>query len=160
MIMITIMIKILVKAQPVYQINIRYYWITDNSICSETNSLISLSLSVSVVGHINNQGLLLLGMETACIISIHYFQWTTSWFLLFSLLFLGFRSSDNTISPNVISLPSSSSRFHLFNQQLVSSLFNLGHVSRHKYILIWICLAVNKRLWIDDFNIQVKSNPA
>ena len=74
MIMIMIMIKILVKTHPVYRISIKYYCITDNSICSETNSLISLSLSVSVVGHINNQGLLLLGMETACITLIHYFQ--------------------------------------------------------------------------------------
>ena len=39
---------------------LKYYCIIDNSICSETNNQVSLSLSVSLVGHINNQDLLLL----------------------------------------------------------------------------------------------------
>ena len=135
---IMIMIKIPVKAQPVYRISIKYYCIIDNSTCSETNNLVSLSFSVSFVGHINNQDLLLLDMETVSIISIHYFQLTTSRILFLSLLSLGFGSGDNTIPPNDnISFPSSYSRFQLFNQQLVSSLFSLGHVCRHEYILIW-----------------------
>ena len=133
------MITIPVKVQPVYWISIKYYCIIDNSTCSETNNRVSLSLSVSFVDHMNNQDLPLLDMETVCIISIHYFQLTTSGIvLLLSLLSLGFGSSNNTIPPNDdTSFPSSSSRFQLFNQQLVSSLFSLGRVCRYEYILIW-----------------------
>ena len=60
MIMIMIMIKILVKAYAVYQINTKYYCLIDNSTCSETNNHVSSSLPISLVGHINNQDLLLL----------------------------------------------------------------------------------------------------
>ena len=72
-IFIIIMIKILVKAQPVYWISIKYYCLIDNRTCSETNNQVSLSLSVSLVGHISNQDLLLLD-GAACIISINYLQ--------------------------------------------------------------------------------------
>ena len=100
--MIMIMITILVKVQSVYRISIKYYCIIDNSTCSETNNQVSLSLSVSFVGHMNNQDLLLLDMETVCVISIHYFQLTTSRILLLSVLSLGFGSSDNTIPQMMI----------------------------------------------------------
>ena len=108
----------------------------------------SLSLSVSLVGHTNNQELYHCPMETACIISVHYFQWTTPRFLLLSLLSLEFGPSDNAISTNDnISFSSSFAVLHLFNQQLMSGLFSLGHVCRHKYICVWTHLAENKRLW-------------
>ena len=58
--MIMIMIKRPVKAQPIYRISTKYYCIINNNTCSETNNQVSLSLSVSFVGHINNQDLLLL----------------------------------------------------------------------------------------------------
>ena len=59
LIMIMIMIKIPVMAQPAYQISTIYYCSIDNSTCSEINNHVSLSLPVSLVGHINNQDLLL-----------------------------------------------------------------------------------------------------
>ena len=68
--------------------------------------------------------------------------------LPFLIIIIIWLYSDNTIPTNDnISFPSSSSRFQFLNQQLVSSLFSFGHVCRHEYILIWICLAENKRPW-------------